>query len=437
MSTKGYFSKQPGIRRTSTEPVPKTKRRISVAVEEPSPRQSKDENPDLRGKDQSQQEDTVVIAVMGVTGSGKSSLISLLADQPVGIGHNLQSHTTHIDMFSFTHPEKKNTVILLDTPGFDDTDRSDTEILKEISCFLAMIHEKRWRLVGVVYLHRITDPRLGGSAMKNLHMFEKLCGTRSFAGVVLVTTMWEDLGPTEADQAIGHRRQTELENEFWKTIIAEGGNVMEHDGSAESASTIVSSLVKRNEEVVLHIVHELVDERKTLDETDAGQYVQAELLKIKKKYDREIADLQESMEEAMEARDEATARAIKREKEAAKAKVAQKARESKGLKVSMSQLVQEKMAEYHARATEPDHHDAFSGRIADLFEELKSEVQEMKHQQQLQQQMLTQLSQTQTKEQRVIETVEQPEGGQEKEENKSGGLMGWFSRPLSGFSRFS
>ena len=43
--------------------------------------------------------------------------------------------TTHTDMFSFSHPETNNTVILLDTPGFDDTDRSDTEILKEISCF--------------------------------------------------------------------------------------------------------------------------------------------------------------------------------------------------------------------------------------------------------------------------------------------------------------
>lgn len=49
-------------------------------------------------------DDTVVIAVMGVTGSGKSSLISLLADQPVGIGHNLQSREFK---FSISFPLKR------------------------------------------------------------------------------------------------------------------------------------------------------------------------------------------------------------------------------------------------------------------------------------------------------------------------------------------
>ena len=346
--------------------------------------------------------------------------------------------TTHTDMFSFSHPETNNTVILLDTPGFDDTDRSDTEILKEISCFLAMIHEKRWRLVGIVYLHRITDPRLGGSAMKNLHMFEKLCGSRSFPGVVLVTNMWGDLEPTEAGRAIGERRQNELKSQFWKTIVEAGGNVMQHDGSKESASAIVSSLVKRNEEVVLHIVHELVEEKKTLDETDAGQYVQAELLKIKKKYDREIADLQESMEEAMEARDEETARAIKREREAAKAKVAQKARESRGLRISMQQLVQEKMAEYDARATEPDNQEAVRGRIAELFEEFKSEIRE-EMREELESEMRDvkeRLAKIETgPTEKAEQRVEQREEEQPKEDNKSSGLMGWFSRPLTGFSR--
>ncbi|KAE8348652.1 P-loop containing nucleoside triphosphate hydrolase protein [Aspergillus coremiiformis] len=419
MATKGYFG---GIRRTATEPLTRPNRRVSVAAQNASPQRLNGLSAPIQEKEATPQDDTVVIVVMGVTGSGKSSFISLLADQPVGIGHNLQSHTTHTDMFSFTHPEKKNTVVLLDTPGFDDTDRSDTEVLKEISCFLAMIHEKRWRLVGVVYLHRITDPRLGGSAMKNLHMFEKLCGNRSFPGVVLVTNMWGDLGPTEADRAVGERRQAELMSQFWNTIIAAGGNVMQHDGSKESASTIVSSLAKRNGELVLHIVHELVEERKTLDETDAGQYVQAELLKIKKKYDREIAELQESMEEAMHARDEAAARAIKKEKEAAKAKVAQKARESKGLKISMPQLVQEKMAEYHARATESDPQEAFSGRIAELFEELKSELKsEM-------QEVRDRLDQM---ENRPIERVDYSED----DAQRSSGLIGWFYRPLTGFSR--
>ena len=35
--------------------------------------------------------DDIVIALMGVTGSGKSKLVSLLSDGPVRIGHELTS----------------------------------------------------------------------------------------------------------------------------------------------------------------------------------------------------------------------------------------------------------------------------------------------------------------------------------------------------------
>lgn len=37
----------------------------------------------------------VVIAVMGITGSGKSTFISKLADQEVPVGHGLKSSESH------------------------------------------------------------------------------------------------------------------------------------------------------------------------------------------------------------------------------------------------------------------------------------------------------------------------------------------------------
>src|SRR4051794_37978067 len=100
--------------------------------------------------------------------------------------------TVNIGVYSFTHPGNK-TVFLVDTPGFDDTNRSDVDILKDIAFFLTTMHANRCRLAGVIYLHRITDPRMGGSALKNLEMFQKLCGTGSLPSVILTTTMWGDL----------------------------------------------------------------------------------------------------------------------------------------------------------------------------------------------------------------------------------------------------
>jgi ATPase subunit of ABC transporter with duplicated ATPase domains len=51
--------------------------------------------------------DDIVIAVMGVTGAGKSSFISLLSDEDIGIGHGLQSceftiHSVVLDSINLT-----------------------------------------------------------------------------------------------------------------------------------------------------------------------------------------------------------------------------------------------------------------------------------------------------------------------------------------------
>ncbi len=55
-------------------------------------------------------------------------------------------------------------VLLIDTPGFDDSKRSDTEILTEISRLLATQYKLVVTLKGIIYLHRITDNRFQGSA---------------------------------------------------------------------------------------------------------------------------------------------------------------------------------------------------------------------------------------------------------------------------------
>ena len=54
------------------------------------------------------------------------------------VGMSLDSSTAEVqvaDEFTF----EGRTVILIDTPGFDDTTKSDTEILKIIAFFLAAV----------------------------------------------------------------------------------------------------------------------------------------------------------------------------------------------------------------------------------------------------------------------------------------------------------
>lgn len=54
------------------------------------------------------------------------------------VGHELRSCTSVIEHVIITHPRDiSRRIILVDTPGFDDTYVEDVEILRQISLWLA------------------------------------------------------------------------------------------------------------------------------------------------------------------------------------------------------------------------------------------------------------------------------------------------------------
>jgi hypothetical protein len=52
------------------------------------------------------------------------------------VGHSLRSHTADIRTVRTTHPNGGRPVVFVDTPGFDDTVKSDVEILSTIADWL-------------------------------------------------------------------------------------------------------------------------------------------------------------------------------------------------------------------------------------------------------------------------------------------------------------
>jgi hypothetical protein len=52
------------------------------------------------------------------------------------VGHGMKSHTSDIRSVRVPHPTLGHPMIFVDTPGFDDTYKSDTEILTIIANWL-------------------------------------------------------------------------------------------------------------------------------------------------------------------------------------------------------------------------------------------------------------------------------------------------------------
>ena len=132
-------------------------------------------------------------------------------------------------------------------------------------------------------------------------MFKVLCGTKSLTNVVLATTMWNTLTNEEAVLK-GKKLEEELRTtpEFWGDMIDEGSNILRYSGTAASALEIVDHIMNLNGSVVLDIRRQMVDEKKKLRDTPAGQEVRKEILRATAKFQREIDKTKKSMQAAID-----------------------------------------------------------------------------------------------------------------------------------------
>lgn len=178
-------------------------------------------------------------------------------------------------------------------PGFDYTRKTDIEVLREITNWLSMAYAAGLKLTGIIYLHRIRDVGLHGSA-KNIRIFKKLCGDNSLASVVLATTFW---GMAKNDIEQSREAQLITRSDFWGHCVQKGSKVFRHDQGKDSAVNIIDYLVNIRRPVVLEIQREMVDQKMTLDQTGAGMEIQRDPAKAKAKYEEELAELRADMQE--------------------------------------------------------------------------------------------------------------------------------------------
>lgn len=125
--------------------------------------------------------------------------------------------------------------------------------------------------------------------------------------------------------------------------------MVRHTGDLESALSIVSILVDKKSPVVLDIQHQMVDEGKRLDETTAGKFVQKGLLDTRMRYEREIAEYKQRMEDALKEKDTNLAASLQKEMYEYKAGLSGIIASEDGLKANLSTIAKEKDSQYTAR----------------------------------------------------------------------------------------
>lgn len=174
----------------------------------------------------------------------------------------------------------------VDTPGFSDTNMSDTEVLQMIADYLAAAYKQEMKLSGIIYLHPISDNRVTHHTTKNLEMFRKLTGEKNLKNVILATSMWDKVTLDE-----GIRREEELKGKFWKLLTVMGAKTARHDDTADSGRKI-ASLLLGNKPFYLQLQEEMGKDNKALRDTAAGKEVMIELVRMKEEHQRELAEME-------------------------------------------------------------------------------------------------------------------------------------------------
>ncbi|KAG1740783.1 P-loop containing nucleoside triphosphate hydrolase protein [Suillus paluster] len=237
--------------------------------------------------------DDIIIPVMGLTGVGKSTFINTAVGKVVTpVGHGLHSCTAEIQhAFCACPSDPSRRVVLVDTPGFDDTFMDDSVVLSRIAVWLASSYGNDMKLAGVLYIHDISQPRLSGVSHNNLDTFRKLCGEHAEKNVIIATTKWG-----EVTQEVGERCEQQLKSTTWKKMVENGSQVARFDGSRKSAWDVMMPILANNAAVgALRIQEELVDLGRMIPETDAGRALRVTLKGVAEAHKRAVEELKRNV----------------------------------------------------------------------------------------------------------------------------------------------
>ncbi|KAF4468820.1 GTP binding domain [Fusarium albosuccineum] len=217
----------------------------------------------------------------------------------------LVTGTTSVDVFEYTQNGQR--VFLVDTPGFNDTTRSDINTLEILATYLGASYANGVRIHGIIMLHPISDNRMTGSSLRNIDMLKAICGFTSYENLLIATTMWPDTSSYTEKKTL-EEREVELltDDRFFGALVAQGARMFRHNergrrdspDEAASAQRIMAYLVNQanfHPPDVLQLQREMVDRQLTLGKTAAGIAAARDLHKARQDHERQLKELKAKM----------------------------------------------------------------------------------------------------------------------------------------------
>lgn len=249
--------------------------------------------------------------------------------------------------------------------------------LKEITSALIKLQQKV-KLIGIIYLHPITDNRMHGAAAKSLKILRGLCGEAAYKFIMLVTTMWED--DRGLDRVLEDRDfDLQRKRDWWGKMIEKGSMHRRHRNSRDSAENAITEMLTNyslNKPFTPQIYTEMEVEHKDLEATVAGMGLNQELHSLRQKLEQERRDLITDHKRAIRKREDQHAAEMAEQKAMLTEQLRQMEKANDELRVNSEEAIRETTAE-HKRELERlrEQLDEANQRMKD-FEEQRRHARE-------------------------------------------------------------
>lgn len=189
----------------------------------------------------------------------------------------------------------KQRVTLIDTPGFNDTRRTDSEILEILGNYITTATSRNIKLTAVIYIQRIDEPRVRGSAVQSFNLLKKLCGAGYFGNIVLVTVGWSDTGP-QVERHIRNENQLRRTDIYWGEFLKLGATFQRHTGTQASALKIVDHVLTKTPKVIQF--QKQLAAAGIIGKTEAGEFLIMKFAKEKEADEKKITQLNFELSES-------------------------------------------------------------------------------------------------------------------------------------------
>ncbi|OCL09067.1 hypothetical protein AOQ84DRAFT_276638, partial [Glonium stellatum] len=231
----------------------------------------------------------VYITVIGQTRAEETTFVRTVTGPSSKPNDGNKSRNDSLEIIETVIDDR--TIKLINTPSFDDSNRSELDILEEAAGYFKEMYDSKVYLTGIIYLHRITDPMDEGLASRVLSHLDEICGPHFYGNIALTTVSWGMVSNREGED---RERSLRTKDRHWLEFAKTGATMHRHDDTKESAISIIRHLLKKTPDVLSFQRH--LADHGIIAKTAAGEMLVSRLAEMLEKAKKRIEEPEKDTE---------------------------------------------------------------------------------------------------------------------------------------------